>query len=61
VPVEPTMAFAGKPANSDDGIEVRNPADLNYKENGIGRDLGRETGLWQYTQYKTISDSYHGA
>ena len=32
-----------------------------YKESGIGQDFGRETGLWQYTQYKTLSDSYHGA
>ncbi len=32
-----------------------------YKESGIGQDFGRETGLWQYTQYKTISDGYHGA
>ena len=32
-----------------------------YKESGIGQDFGRETGLWQYTQYKTLSDVYHGA
>ncbi len=110
MPIEPTMTIAGKPATSDDWIEVRNRADLNaivgrypngsaahadidnafavgsrleagttwvnshnlassdvdgpfggYKESGIGQDFGRETGLWQYTQYKTISDGYHGA
>ncbi len=28
MPIEPTMTIAGKPATSDDWIEVRNPADL---------------------------------
>jgi acyl-CoA reductase-like NAD-dependent aldehyde dehydrogenase len=28
MPVEPTMTIGGKPATSDDWIDVRNPADL---------------------------------
>jgi len=32
-----------------------------YKESGIGREFGGEIGLSSYTQYKTVTDTYHGA
>jgi aldehyde dehydrogenase len=32
-----------------------------YKESGIGQEFGGEHGLTHYTQYKTITDNYHGA
>ncbi len=55
MPIEPTMTIAGSLASSD----VDGPFG-GYQESGIAQDFGRDTGLWQYTQYK-ISDSYHGA
>lgn len=32
-----------------------------YKQSGIGQEFGGEIGLSSYTQYKTITDNYHGA
>ena len=32
-----------------------------YKESGIGQEFGGETRPTHYTQYKTITDNYHGA
>ncbi|MCX2934319.1 aldehyde dehydrogenase family protein [Mycobacterium sp. CVI_P3] len=32
-----------------------------YKESGVGQEFGGELGLSPYTQYKTITDNYHGA
>lgn len=32
-----------------------------YKQSGIGQEFGGEIGLSSYTQYKTVTDNYHGA